>query len=265
MPSQRIRLAPGAHVGISVFILIVAITPSSNNDALVARQAELVELDVQAGITTQPHRPPTLAPGENADSHSNYGFGHGGNGGLGTPNNRGDRRSASTSNANFTTVNFTPLAGGVSGGSPAYENTASQGGGGLHRPGNLSHAGGAAEDDVSPPPLPRDGAYQGGGGAASGSSGGGSMGDVMAHQLVVGCLVRLALGAGSETAGEVIQVLAHERGRARARERLGRGAIGPMEEVVTKVSRGRMLPWQYRRSHPVFYAEAHYTALCAVI
>lgn len=63
----------------------------------------------------------------------------------------------------------------------------------------------------------------------------GSMTDVMAHELVVGCLVRLALVAKGETAVEVLSVLGHERGRARVRERLGRGAAGPMEEVVAKV------------------------------
>lgn len=63
----------------------------------------------------------------------------------------------------------------------------------------------------------------------------GSLTDVMAHELVIGCLVRLALVTEGETAHEVMYVLEHERGRARARERLGREAIGPMEEVVAKV------------------------------
>lgn len=57
----------------------------------------------------------------------------------------------------------------------------------------------------------------------------------MAHELVIGCLVRLALVVEGETAQEVLSVLEQERGRARVRERLGRGAIGPMEEVVAKV------------------------------
>lgn len=61
------------------------------------------------------------------------------------------------------------------------------------------------------------------------------MTDVMAHELVVGCLVRLALIAEGETAAEVLSVLEHERGRARVRERLGRGAVGSMEDAVTKV------------------------------
>lgn len=65
----------------------------------------------------------------------------------------------------------------------------------------------------------------------------------MAHELVISCLVRLALAVEGETAQEVLSVLEHERGRARVRERLGRGAIGPMEEVVAKVrtvARGRV-------------------------
>lgn len=66
----------------------------------------------------------------------------------------------------------------------------------------------------------------------------GSMTDVMAHELVVGCLVRLALIAEGDTAAQVLSVLERERGRARVRERLGRGAVGPMEEVVAKVGTG---------------------------
>lgn len=61
------------------------------------------------------------------------------------------------------------------------------------------------------------------------------MTDVMAHEVVIGCLVRLALVVEGDTAQEVLSVLEQERGRARVRERLGRGAIGPMEEVVAKV------------------------------
>lgn len=69
----------------------------------------------------------------------------------------------------------------------------------------------------------------------SASSKRGSMTDVAAHEVVVGCLVRLALVTRGETASEVMSVLGRERGRARARERLGREAVGPMEEVVAKV------------------------------
>lgn len=82
----------------------------------------------------------------------------------------------------------------------------------------------------------------GGGGYLSNGANGGvdeagrNIADVMAHELVVGSLVRLALSAESETAVEVLQVLGHERERARERERLGRGGVGPMEEVVMKVS-----------------------------
>lgn len=65
----------------------------------------------------------------------------------------------------------------------------------------------------------------------------------MAHEVVIGCLVRLALVVEGETAQEVLAVLEQERGRARVRERLGRGAIGPMEEVVAKVGRC----WLWRR------------------
>lgn len=71
--------------------------------------------------------------------------------------------------------------------------------------------------------------------SASVSSKRGSMTDVAAHEVVVGCLVRLALVARGETASEVMSVLGRERGRARVRERLGREAVGPMEEVVAKV------------------------------
>lgn len=71
--------------------------------------------------------------------------------------------------------------------------------------------------------------------SVSASSKKGSMTDVAAHEVVVGCLVRLALVARGETASEVMSVLERERGRARARERLGREAVGPMEEVVAKV------------------------------
>lgn len=75
---------------------------------------------------------------------------------------------------------------------------------------------------------------------------GNNLTDVMAHELVVGCLVRLALGAEGETAVEVLQVLGREQARARARERLGRDAIGPMEEVVAKVHGNSFLfrKWQ---------------------
>ena len=71
--------------------------------------------------------------------------------------------------------------------------------------------------------------------SSSSASKSGSMTDVAAHEVVVGCLVRLALVAGEETALEVVSVLGREKGRARARERLGHGAIGPMEEAVAKV------------------------------
>lgn len=60
----------------------------------------------------------------------------------------------------------------------------------------------------------------------------------MTHELVIGCLVRLALAVEGETAQEVLLVLERERGRARVRERLGRGAFGPMEDVVAKVHNG---------------------------
>lgn len=63
----------------------------------------------------------------------------------------------------------------------------------------------------------------------------GSLTDIMAHEVVIGCLVRLALAVEGETAQEVLSVLGHEQGRARVRERLGRGALGPMEDVVAKV------------------------------
>lgn len=63
----------------------------------------------------------------------------------------------------------------------------------------------------------------------------GSLTDVMAHELVISCLVRLAMVVEGEMAQEVLSVLEHELGRARAREKLGRGAVGPMEDVVAKV------------------------------
>lgn len=72
-------------------------------------------------------------------------------------------------------------------------------------------------------------------GASAMDEAGRNIANVMAHELVVSSLVRLALGGGGETAVEVLQVLGHERERARARERLGRGGVGPMEEVVVKV------------------------------
>lgn len=165
---------------------------------------------------TQPQRGPVLTAGDSAD----YGGGGGGGIGGGLGGGPGSRRSGSTANPSANPLTFdTPGTQG----SPyaAGQRTLGFGGGG---------GGGGGEDDMG----------EGGGTyptAAAFSADKGSMADVMAHELVVGCLVRLALGAEGETAVEVLQVLGHERGRAHARESLGRGAVGPMEEVVAKVRR----------------------------
>lgn len=131
-------------------------------------------------------------------------------------------------------------AGGDDNASRAGDGNAGRGGGG---------AGGGSSSSAAPPAAGAgQGLEEGGGGREQGGGGGGHWGsagsasgrrgsltDVMAHEIVIGCLVRLALVAEGETAQEVLSVLEQERGRAHVRERLGRGAIGPMEEVVAKV------------------------------
>lgn len=101
------------------------------------------------------------------------------------------------------------------------------GSGNGHPGGSLQHQGsGGGEDE-----------REDGSGSASVSYAArrGSMTDVMAHELAVGCLVRLALVVEGETAVEVGLVLEHELRRARLRERLGQGVVGPMEEIVARV------------------------------
>lgn len=171
-------------------------TTNLHKRAPARKQGELGELDAQAGFSAQPRPARTATSGGDEP-------------GDGDDGNRGGDAHAGR--------------GGGSSGSPA----AAGGGGGAAAPQGQGGNDGAA------------GREAGGGGQwesiSSISGRTGSLTDVMAHELVVDSLVRLALVTEGETAHEVMSVLEHERGRARVRERLGRGAIGPMEEAVAKV------------------------------
>lgn len=127
--------------------------------------------------------------------------------------------------------------GGGGGGSSNSAAAAGAGGGGGGSAVPLAGVGGAGQGFEEGGAGREDGGGGDGHWVSAGSASGrrGSLTDVMAHELVIGCLVRLALVAEGETAQEVLSVLEQERGRARVRERLGRGAMGPMEEVVVKV------------------------------
>lgn len=160
-------------------------------------QGELGELDAQAGFGTHPPRAPAAAAVGADDTASRAGDGNAARG-------AGGGGGSSSSPAGGGAGSAVPPGGGAG---------LEEGGGGRE------HGGG--------------GGQWGSAGSASGRRG--CLTDVMAHEVVIGCLVRLALVVEGETAQEVLSVLEQERGRARVRERLGRGAIGPMEEVVAKV------------------------------
>lgn len=129
--------------------------------------------------------------------------------------------------------------GGGGGGEGSHGSVGAAGGGGVH---HATLAGAEAAQGVlggehdAAPARENGGGIGAGGGRAEGVDRGG-MTDVVAHEIVVGCLVRLALVVEGETAVEVLSVLAHERGRARVRDGIGQGAVGPMEQVVAKVWR----------------------------
>lgn len=168
------------------------------------QQGELGELDAQAGFSTQPTRAPAVAvdgdePG--GGENASRADGNGGRGGG----------SSSSAAAGGGAGSVVPPVGVVGG----------PGQGGEEGAAGREH-GGDGNWGASPFVSDRKGNFT----------------DVMAHELVVGCLVRLAIVVEGEMAQEVLSVLEHERGRARVRERLGRGAVGPMEDVVAKVGTG---------------------------
>ncbi|CBJ33764.1 expressed unknown protein [Ectocarpus siliculosus] len=210
LPGRDIRLrllqATCTHVGLSAVVSgDVGVTEDSANELVSVLQGELGELDAQAGFSTQPR--PARAATSGGDEPGDGDDGH-----RGTDAHAG--------------------RGGGSSGSPAAGGGGGGGGGAAAPQGQGGDDGGAGRE-------------AGGGGQwesiSSISGRTGSLTDVMAHELVIGCLVRLALVTEGETAHEVMSVLEHERGRARARERLGRGAVGPMEEIVAKGIRALQL------------------------
>ncbi|CAB1120325.1 unnamed protein product [Ectocarpus sp. CCAP 1310/34] len=210
LPGRDIRLrllqATCTHVGLSAVVSgDVGVTEDSANELVSVLQGELGELDAQAGFSTQPR--PARAATSGGDEP-----------GDGDDGNRGGDAHVGR--------------GGGSTGSPAAGGGGGGGGGAAAPQGQGGDDGGAGRE-------------AGGGGQwesiSSISGRTGSLTDVMAHELVIGCLVRLALVTEGETAHEIMSVLEHQRGRARARERLGRGAIGPMEEVVAKGIRALQL------------------------
>ncbi|CAM9826933.1 unnamed protein product, partial [Hapterophycus canaliculatus] len=188
------------------------LTEDSANELVSVLQGELGELDAQAGFSMQPLRGPAVTVGE-GDNET----------GGGERANRGDAngRQGGDSSSSTTTAATATAAGG---------------GGGSAPPAGLM--GGAGQDGDEEVAERENGGGDGVGGqgtsAVSLAGRKGSLTDVMAHELVIDCLVRLALVARGEAAHEVLSVLEQERGRAHAREKLGRGAIGPMEEAVAK-------------------------------
>lgn len=188
--------------------------PNRQNRDAREPQGELGELDAQAGFSTQPLRAPAVTVGEGDNANDTGGGGDNANGTRGDAN--GARGGGSSSS---TTIAATAVPGG-GGGAPAPP---------------AGFAGPEGDEEAAERENGGGGGGGQGGSAASLAGRKGSLTDVMAHELVIDCLVRLALVAGGEAANEVLSVLEHERGRAHARERLGRGAIGPMEEVVAKV------------------------------
>eukprot|EP00903_Cladosiphon_okamuranus_P018229 g16768.t1 len=216
LPGRDIRLrllqATCTHVRLSAVVGgDNALTEDSANELVSVLQGELGEFDAQAGLGTHPPRAPA-ATGGGDDNASRAGDGNvargGGGGGEG--------------------------GGGGGGGSSSSATAAPAGGGGGYAVPPAGGAGHGLEEGGGG--REHGGGGGGGHGVAAGSACGrsGSLTDVMAHEVVIGCLVRLALVVEGETAQQVLSVLEQERGRAHVREKLGRGAIGPMEEVVAK-------------------------------
>ncbi|CAM9845843.1 unnamed protein product, partial [Scytosiphon promiscuus] len=220
LPGRDVRLrllqATCTHVRLSALVGgDDRLTEDSANELVSVLQGELGELDAQAGISTQPLRAPAATIEEGDDEA-------GGGDNANRRDANGGRGGGGGSSSSTTTAATAAAPGG--------------GGGGAQNPPAGLVGGEAQEDDDETAERENGGGVggQGGGSAVSFAGRRGSLTDVMAHELVIDCLVRLALMAEGEAAHEVLSVLEHERGRAHTRERLGRGAIGPMEEVVTK-------------------------------
>lgn len=181
--------------------------------SLMWQKGELGELDAEAGQGTQPLRGPAVTAGgeSGADSSSRA-------------QGRGESNTSGAAG-----VGAGPDSGGYHPGAATASMAAA-----TTAMGGAPHAAGVEEEMMTMMPSTENGVYAMA--AATTAVHRGSMTDVMAHELVVGCLVRLAMVSEGEIAMEVMSVLDDERGRARAREKLGLGAVGPMEEIVAKVN-----------------------------